>query len=95
MNLYGQSADYTKINKIAKMYKSKNNRGLLSQQEQCIKINPVDLLVMLLHFFILQKNLGAYGDGGMIVTNNNFYQKLKTVKKIWDDKTYIILRNME
>ena len=69
VNLYGQSADYNKIKKIAK----RNNLKVIEDCAQSAGAlyhgKPSGSFGDLSAFsFYPTKNLGTYGDGGMIVT---------------------------
>lgn len=83
VNLYGQSADYNKINKIAKKYKLKIIEDCAQSAGAFYKGKPSGSFGDAAAFsFYPTKNLGAYGDGGMIVTNNkNLYLNSKQLRK--------------
>lgn len=71
VHLYGQSVDMAGLNKIAEKYKipvledCAQSSGALYNGE---KVGGLGTLSA--HSFYPTKNLGAYGDGGMIVTSN-------------------------
>lgn len=83
VHLYGFSADVQKINKIAKIHKlyviedAAQAHGAMFENKKIGSIGEIGCFS-----FYPTKNLGAYGDGGVIVTSNN-----TLAKKI------IILRN--
>lgn len=71
VHLYGQMADMVSIRKIA----DKHNLIVIEDAAQAIGARQGDFTVGELgdaatYSFFPTKNLGAYGDGGMIVTNN-------------------------
>ncbi|MFD2923011.1 DegT/DnrJ/EryC1/StrS family aminotransferase [Halobacillus naozhouensis] len=71
VHLYGQMADMDEINKIAK----KHNLVIVEDAAQAIGAEyqgkkPGELGTAATYSFFPTKNLGAYGDGGMIVTSN-------------------------
>jgi aminotransferase EvaB len=71
VNLYGQSADYIKIRKIARKYNLKIIEDCAQSAGALYHGKPSGSLGDLSAFsFYPTKNLGTYGDGGMIVTNN-------------------------
>jgi len=71
VNLYGQSANYSKINKIAKKYNLKVIEDCAQSSGSFYKGLPSGSLGDIAAFsFYPTKNLGGYGDGGMIVTKN-------------------------
>ena len=90
VNLYGQSADYDKINKIAKKYKLKVIEDCAQSAGACFKNKPSGSFGDLSAFsFYPTKNLGAYGDGGMIVTNNKKLNlRCKKLRKYGMKKMY-------
>lgn len=72
VHLYGQMADMERLSAIAK----KHNLFIIEDAAQAIGAkqhgNTVgELGTMATYSFFPTKNLGAYGDGGMIVTNND------------------------
>jgi aminotransferase EvaB len=90
VNLYGQSADYNSLIRISKKY----NIRLI---EDCAQSTGALYLgkpsgsfgVMSAFSFYPTKNLGAYGDGGMIVTNKRkYYEKCKKLRKYGMSKLY-------
>ncbi len=90
VNLYGQSANYEQIRKISK----KNNIKIIEDCAQSAgafyKGKPSGSLGDLAAFsFYPTKNLGGYGDGGMIVTKNKKYSHLcKKLRKYGMSKLY-------
>tara|TARA_B110000444_G_C18773759_1_gene563917 strand:+ start:42 stop:1145 length:1104 start_codon:yes stop_codon:yes gene_type:complete len=90
VNLYGQSANYTAINKIAKKYKLKVIEDCAQSTGALYKEKPSGSFGDLAAFsFYPTKNLGGYGDGGMIVTNNkDLYLKCKKLRKYGMSKLY-------
>ena len=90
VNLYGQSANYSAINKIAKKYRLKvvedcaQSTGALYKGKSCGSFGDLGAFS-----FYPTKNLGGYGDGGMIVTNNKeLYLKCKKLRKYGMEKLY-------
>jgi len=90
VNLYGQSADYKKLLKIA----SKHNIKIV---EDCAQSTGAKYFgkpsgsfgLMSAFSFYPTKILGAYGDGGMIVTNSKKYFTLaKKIRKYGMSKLY-------
>ena len=90
VNLYGQSADYYKIKKIAKKYRLKVIEDCAQSAGAYFKNKPSGSFGDLSAFsFYPTKNLGAYGDGGMIVTNNNKLNlRCKKLRKYGMKKLY-------
>ncbi len=90
VNLYGQSADYDKINKIAKKYRLKVIEDCAQSAGAYFKNKPSGSFGDLSAFsFYPTKNLGAYGDGGMIVTNNKKLNlRCKKLRKYGMKKLY-------
>jgi aminotransferase EvaB len=77
VNLYGQSANYEEIKKISKKYNLKIIEDCAQSSGALYKNKPSGSLGDLSAFsFYPTKNLGGYGDGGMIVTKNNKYAQL-------------------
>lgn len=90
VNLYGQSANYFAINKIAKKYRLKVIEDCAQSSGALYKGKPSGSFGDLAAFsFYPTKNLGGYGDGGMIVTNNkDLYLKCKKLRKYGMEKLY-------
>ncbi len=90
VNLYGQSANYSAINKIANKYNLKVIEDCAQSSGALYKGKPSGSFGDLGAFsFYPTKNLGGYGDGGMIVTNNkNLYLKCKKLRKYGMEKLY-------
>ena len=71
VHLYGQCADMTAIKKIADKHKLKlieDNAQSIGAHGNGFKIG--ELSDAMATSFIIQKNLGCFGDGGALVTNN-------------------------
>jgi aminotransferase EvaB len=83
VNLYGQCADYDKINLIAKKHKLKVIEDCAQSVGAYYKFQPSGSCSDIAAFsFYPTKNLGGYGDGGMIVTNKkNLYLQCKKLRK--------------
>ena len=90
VNLYGQSADYEKINLIAKKYKLKIIEDCAQSTGAYYKNKPSGSHGHLAAFsFYPTKNLGGYGDGGMIVTKNKkLYLECIKLRKYGMKKLY-------
>ena len=90
VNLYGQSANFEEIKRISK----KNNLKIIEDCAQSsgalYKGMPSGSFGDLAAFsFYPTKNLGGYGDGGMIVTKNKkLYLKCKKLRKYGMSKLY-------
>ena len=82
VHLYGQSCDMEAINKIAKKYKLKIIEDCAQAQGAKFKNKFVGTFGDLGCFsFYPTKILGAYGDGGLILTNNyKIYLKAKRIR---------------
>ena len=82
VHLYGQSCDMTKICAIAK----KNNIKVIEDCAQAHGAQHKDIFVgnfgdIGCFSFYPTKNLGAYGDGGFITTNNfDLYKKIRRIR---------------
>ena len=90
VNLYGQSANYEIINKISKKYNLKVIEDCAQSAGAMYKNIPSGSWGDLSAFsFYPTKNLGGYGDGGMIVTKNkNLFLKCKKLRKYGMSKLY-------
>ena len=90
VNLYGQSANFEEIIKISKKYKIKIIEDCAQSSGAFYKGLPSGSFGNLSAFsFYPTKNLGAYGDGGMIVTKNKMlYEKCKKLRKYGMSKLY-------
>ena len=90
VNLYGQSANYEFIMKIAKKYNLKVIEDCAQSSGAMYKDKPSGSFGNLSAFsFYPTKNLGGYGDGGMIVTKNNrLNQNCKKLRKYGMSKLY-------
>ena len=90
VNLYGQSANYDLIRKISKKYNIKIIEDCAQSTGAYYNDKPSGSLGDMAAFsFYPTKNLGGYGDGGMIVTNNkNSYLGCKKLRKYGMTKNY-------
>ena len=90
VNLYGQSADYKSLIKISKKYNIKIIEDCAQSTGALYMGRPSGSFGAMSAFsFYPTKNLGAYGDGGMIVTNKKFfYEKCKKIRKYGMSKLY-------
>ena len=90
VNLYGQSANYKHIKKITKKYNIKIIEDCAQSAGAFYNANPSGSLGDMAAFsFYPTKNLGAYGDGGMIVTKNkNLSLSCKKLRKYGMSKNY-------
>ncbi len=90
VNLYGQSANYDSIRKISKKYNLKIIEDCAQSSGALYKDKPSGSFGDLSAFsFYPTKNLGGYGDGGMIVTKNKkLYLKSKKLRKYGMSKSY-------
>ncbi len=90
VHLYGQPADMDAINRIAQKH------GLVVIEDACqahgakYKNKPIGSIGDAAAFsFYPGKNLGAYGDGGMVVTNNpKIEEKLKLLRDYGQKEKY-------
>jgi len=82
VHLYGQCADMPAIKKIAdkhKLYVIEDNAQGIDGAGDTFKIGELSDAVTT--SFIIQKNLGCFGDGGAIATNNEqVYEKAKLLR---------------
>mgnify|MGYP001409194674 CR=1 FL=1 len=90
VNLYGQSANYENIKKIAKKYNIKVIEDCAQSSGALYKNKPSGSYGDISAFsFYPTKNLGGYGDGGMIVTNNKkLFKKCLMLRKYGMSKLY-------
>ena len=90
VNLYGQSANFEEIIKISKKYNVKIIEDCAQSSGALYKGLPSGSLGDLSAFsFYPTKNLGGYGDGGMIVTKNKMlYEKCIKLRKYGMSKLY-------
>ena len=90
VNLYGQSANYDLINKIAKKYNISVIEDCAQSAGAFYKNKPSGSYGNLAAFsFYPTKNLGGFGDGGMVLTNSNkLYQKCIKLRKYGMSKLY-------
>lgn len=90
VNLYGQSANLENIIKISKKYNIKIIEDCAQSSGAFYKGLPSGSFGHLSAFsFYPTKNLGAYGDGGMIVTKNKMlYEKCIKLRKYGMSKLY-------
>lgn len=90
VHLYGQMADMEKIMEIAK----KHNLGVVEDAAQAINAKQNGIKVgevssAATYSFFPTKNLGAYGDGGMIVTNDpDVAEKCRIIRVHGSKKKY-------
>ncbi|MHA1757550.1 MAG: DegT/DnrJ/EryC1/StrS family aminotransferase [Promethearchaeota archaeon] len=82
VDLFCQPADFDKINKIAKKY----NLKIIEDSAEAFGMKWGDISAGLcgdigVFSFFPTKTLGAFGDGGMVITNNNYYaQKIRSLR---------------
>lgn len=90
VHLYGQPADTDSIIKIAKKYKIKIVEDCAQSTGAEVKVEKVGSLGDISCFsFYPTKNLGACGDGGMILTNDErLYKKCRQLRMYGMEKTY-------
>lgn len=90
VNLYGQSANYEKINQIAKKNKIQVIEDCAQSAGAMYKNAPSGSWGNLSAFsFYPTKNLGGYGDGGMVVTKNKeLFEKCQKLRKYGMSKLY-------
>ena len=90
VNLYGQTANYEMIKKISKKHNLKIIEDCAQSAGALYKNQPSGSLGDLGAFsFYPTKNLGGYGDGGMIVTKNKkLYLSCKKLRKYGMTKNY-------
>jgi dTDP-4-amino-4,6-dideoxygalactose transaminase len=90
VHLFGQPCDMTTIMSIAK----KHNIPVIEDAAQAVGaswngVKACAIGDMAAISFYPSKNLGAFGDGGMIVTNNDAHAKaLRTIANHGSDRTY-------
>ena len=90
VHLYGQSADMDKINTIAKKHKlvviedACQAVGATYKGEKVCSLGDIGCLS-----FFPSKNLGAFGDGGMVLTSNEaLAEKLRMIRNHGSEKRY-------
>ena len=90
VNLYGQTPKFEEILRILKRKKIKIIEDCAQSTGTRYKNKPSGSFGDLSAFsFYPTKNLGAYGDGGMVVTNNkSYYKKCISLRKYGMKKTY-------
>jgi dTDP-3-amino-2,3,6-trideoxy-4-keto-D-glucose/dTDP-3-amino-3,4,6-trideoxy-alpha-D-glucose/dTDP-2,6-dideoxy-D-kanosamine transaminase len=90
VNLYGQCADYKSLIKISKKYNIMIIEDCAQSTGALYMGKPSGSFGAMSAFsFYPTKNLGAYGDGGMIVTNKKkYYEKCKKIRKYGMSKLY-------
>jgi len=90
VHLYGQSCNMDKLNNLCK----KNNLYLIEDAAQAHGAEYMNKRVgsfgdFSCFSFYPTKNLGAYGEGGAVLTNNkNYYQKLLSIRNHGSFKQY-------
>jgi dTDP-4-amino-4,6-dideoxygalactose transaminase len=91
VHLYGNACEMNKIINIAKKHKLKVIEDACQAHGSEFKNKKLGSFGDLGCFsFYPTKNLGAYGDGGMIVTNNKkIADKLKIIRNCGQDRNYI------
>ncbi len=91
VHLYGCMCDMIKISKIAKKYKLKVVEDACQAHGSLFKTMPPGHYSDAACFsFFPGKNLGAYGDGGAVVTNNRkLYEKIKKFRNHGRARKYI------
>ncbi|MGE6487619.1 DegT/DnrJ/EryC1/StrS family aminotransferase [Paenisporosarcina sp. NPDC076898] len=87
VHLYGQMADMVKIKEIA----SKHNLAVIEDAAQAIgakqgEFSVGELGTAATYSFFPTKNLGAYGDGGMVVTNHDDIAEKSRVIRVHGSK---------
>lgn len=90
VHLYGKACNMTEINRVAKKYNLRVVEDC-AQAHGCIFKNKKvgSYGVMSCFSFYPTKNLGAYGDGGMILTSNkNLADKCRRLRMYGMEKTY-------
>ncbi len=90
VHLYGQSADMDKINTIAKKHKlvviedACQAVGATYKGEKVCSLGDIGCLS-----FFPSKNLGTFGDGGMVLTSNEaLAEKLRMIRNHGSEKRY-------
>ncbi|MEJ2251015.1 MAG: DegT/DnrJ/EryC1/StrS family aminotransferase [Candidatus Lokiarchaeota archaeon] len=90
VDLFSQTANYDKIGELAKKY----NIKIIEDSAEAFGMKWNDLYAGLcgdlgIYSFYPTKTLGAFGDGGMIVTNDDFYaEKIKCLRVHGASKKY-------
>ena len=90
VNLYGQMCDTVEIKKICKEQKIYFiEDAAQSHGAKQGKINVGDNSIAAAYSFYPGKNLGAWGDGGMVTTNSlNLYKKMFKIRNFGSKKKY-------
>ena len=90
VNLYGQMCDTVEIKKICKEHKIYFiEDAAQSHGAKQGKINVGDNSIAAAYSFYPGKNLGAWGDGGMVTTNSlNLYKKMFKIRNFGSKKKY-------
>ncbi len=90
VNLYGQMCNTIEIKKICKEHRlyfiedAAQSHGAMQS-----KINVGDNSIAAAYSFYPGKNLGAWGDGGMVTTNSaNLYKKISKIRQFGSSKKY-------
>ena len=90
VNLYGQMCDIKSIYKLCKQYNLKlieDSAQSIGAERDNIKTGQLSHASCL--SFYPTKNLGAYGDGGAIITNSTkVYEKAKSIRNYGQDSQY-------
>lgn len=93
VHLFGQSADMEKIMEIAKKYRLKVIEDACQSIGATFNGKKVGSFGDTGCFsFFPSKNLGTYGDGGMVVTSDkDLYEKIKVLRNHGSEKNMYIL----